>query len=449
MKYSTMSDSNVHWRETAPGLWVRDFSPVEKFLHFVAVASPHWNQWIVQSGVTLPTDLDLTLDKIKDAWLALRCIHPLIGCTITDTGFQYQVQDRAQLLKWVDATAKVDQSGKSGQDLALTVKSPNSSELYFLPDTREVFIQTRHEMIDGVGCMMLLNNLIRIIREGSSPALALDPENQIARLSPAVTQLMRAENPSPEILEGPQQYMESYSCEEQIGLKLRSDIDLNAAPEPRRCKHEFSEAETAAILKACKERNITVTHAATAASSRAILDQSEQESGYLRSPFCINVREFLPQPYNSQEYAVAAYFTTGLPNIPVSSSGDIDNLKLANDIKTFYNTEKYDPNIIAHSAAYLEGLEDAVKMAAANDIPANFTIVTSWGLADRYITEPCEDFWGNVSVATPTTGLLVYTAKGRLQLVLVYSSTYYEDESMQGYVDGTVRHLRSSLGLVV
>ncbi|KAK6334107.1 hypothetical protein TWF696_002609 [Orbilia brochopaga] len=437
-----MAHSKINWRQTADGIWERDFCPIEKFLHFATTASPLYNQWIVQSGVVLPRTNNLSVDAIKDAWLCLRYMHPLIGCSITATGFQYRVQDEDEILRWVEATVKVDRSGRSGQELAVAVQAPDSSELYFLPETREVFIQTRHELIDGVGCMMLLNNLLKALREGGSPKFSL--KGQIARLAPSVAELMHAENPPYEVITGPQKYIAEYSVSEQIGLKL-GPVNLDAASKPRRWAHEFSEAETAVMLRVCKQRGITITHAATAASSQASLDQSGQESGHLRSLFCVNVREFLPKPYNSPDYAVSAYFTIGLPKIPVSAAGD--PLKLANEIKDFYNDTKFDSNNVAYAGPLLEGLEDAIREAAANDIPPNSTIVSSWGLADRYITEPYEDFWGNVTTATPTTGLFVYSAKNRLRLVLVYNSTFYGDDSMRGFMKGTVERLGKFLGL--
>ncbi|KAJ6263444.1 Dehydrogenase RED2 [Drechslerella dactyloides] len=398
-----MTYSKIHWRETASGLWVRDFGPMEKFLHFVTVASPLRKQWIVQSGAILPSANKPTIQATKNAWLTLRYMHPIIGCTITDTGFEYRVQSQTQLAEWVDETVKIDQSGKSGQDISGAVNTPNTSELYFLPDRNEVFIQTRHELIDGTGCMMLLNNLLKALRQGHSPEFSI--EDQVARLTPAVNQLVHAEDTAPEILESAQKYMETYSCSGQIGLKLHPS-DPDASSESHRYVHEFSEKDTAAILKACKERGLTITHAATAASSQATLEQSEQDSGYLRSPLCINVREFLPEAYKGPEHAASVFFTAGLPEIPVSKSGD--TLKLAHEIKQFYNKVKYDRDNVALSGPLLVGLEDAVRTAAANGIAPNFTVVSSWGIVDKYITEPFDDFWGNVTTLTTVSTVLFW-----------------------------------------
>ncbi|EWC46251.1 hypothetical protein DRE_04422 [Drechslerella stenobrocha 248] len=437
---SAAGATKLHWAESAPGLWKREFGPMERILHLATVASPGTKQWAVSTGAILPTDAyqSLDIETIKTAWLALRDNHPILGCIITDIGFEYQVPANAtELQKWVDETVRVDMSGKTGREIAPTAPAPETAELYFLPNNNELFIHIRHELIDGIGSMVLLNNFLKLLRSG----LQAEPNfgDEVARLTPSLDEVMKAEDPASDVIEQAHAILQDYSVDQQIRL----NVEPRDPSESRLYEYQFNEADTAVLLKACKTNNITITTALTAASSKAVLENSGQSSGDLRSPFCVSMRDALPAPYNGSEYAAAAYFTFAFPKIPVSKSRS--SLKVAKETKEFFHSWKNNKNNVAFGGPMLEKYGDSLVAAVVNGIPPSFLLVSSWGIADKYITEPIEDFWGGCCAGTPTAGMLIYTAKNRIRLMFCYSSTFYSEKSVRDLAEGTAFYLRDCL----
>ncbi|KAK6357169.1 hypothetical protein TWF718_001494 [Orbilia javanica] len=165
-----MAQTSLRWKETKVGTWTREFCPVERILHFFKHLNPALTQWTVSSGVTLPGTLGYPVETIKAAWVQLRKEHPIIACTVTteNTGMEYQVPAGAdEIAKWVEETVHIDVSGKTGKELAASVTAPKSAELYFLPKTRELVIHIRHELTDGAGSMIMVNNFLKALRAGN------------------------------------------------------------------------------------------------------------------------------------------------------------------------------------------------------------------------------------------------------------------------------------------
>ncbi|KAF3922284.1 hypothetical protein ABW20_dc0106094 [Dactylellina cionopaga] len=193
-----MAEIELHWKETNPG-------------------SPGLTQGILAAGVVL-SDKTVSVKAIKDAWVTLRYAHPILGCIINDTGFNYQVPTEYELKKWTEETVRVDSSGKCGWDLAVATIAPKTAELYFLPDRHELFIQVRHELIDGVGLMILLNNFLKVLREEK---LNIEFGDEPVRLSRCLTEIMHAEKPSPNVIKQAQQIAEKFINRPSTSLKMK------------------------------------------------------------------------------------------------------------------------------------------------------------------------------------------------------------------------------------
>ncbi|KAJ6259246.1 hypothetical protein Dda_6145 [Drechslerella dactyloides] len=440
-----MKESRIHWKEISPGKWTRDFDPIEKTLNFLTLASPVMMQFTIAAGGFLPDD-ELSVEKVKDAWVALRYAHPILACKITGTGFEYQVPTDDELQKWVEETIIVDNSGKTGQDLALLAIGPKTeaAELYFLPDRHEVFILLRHEIIDGIGSVILFNNLLRALHEGRKITKFGD---EPALLNPSLTEILHAEDPSPDATNQAHQIAESYMAQRAISLKMKP-IDPDMPSQLGRLEHEFSESETSAIVKACKDSGITVTTASTAAVAQAVLEHAGEESGHYCGVGNISIRDLLPAPYNGMDRGVGNLLTTSFPHFPVTTSSRL--VELAEQTKKTYNWWKYKKDNVECASAMPNIMEDAFVNAIANGIEPPATVAAiGLGIVERYITEPMGDFWFNLSLSGSTCAMYVYTAKSRLRFVLCYNSTFHDEESMNLCMHLAVRFLNEGLGLKV
>ncbi|KAF3910406.1 hypothetical protein ABW20_dc0103759 [Dactylellina cionopaga] len=443
-----MGESKFQWRETAPGQWVRDYDPIEKTLHWIAVASPLMVQYVVTVGATLTESV--TIEKVKDAWLALRYDHPVLACTIpsTGSGLQYQAVNSEGLKEWVEATVKIDYSGKSAQKVGLAAAVPDASrgaELFFLPKRNEVFLALRHEICDGVGSLLLLNNLLKALRK-DKPALSLEFGSEYTRLSAPITQISRSENPSADSIAQGHQMAEKYMNRRALSLTPKP-LDLSGSPpQLKRIEHSFTEAETAKILKACKQRDITITHAATAVCAQTLLERSGETSGSFCTVCNINMRDLLPPPYNGPEGCVANLFTTIFPAIQVSKSSSL--VSLSRHVKQVYNWWKFKKDNIECAAAMPKIIEDSYVGAFANGIiPPTLYVPISLGLVETYVKEPMKDFWFNLSLSGDVVCLYVYTTKKRLRFVYCYNSAFHDEESIRELGQITRRYLNKGLNI--
>ncbi|EPS36389.1 hypothetical protein H072_10081 [Dactylellina haptotyla CBS 200.50] len=428
-----------YWREIAPGRWTRDFDPLEKCLHFSALASPHLVQWTVSFGAILP-EITFSVEEIKAAWLVLRHTHPHIACTIQDTGYCYQVPTEEDLEKWLDETVHVDNSGKPGRELAMSLEPPSSSRVVFLPDRREIFFQIRHELIDGVGSTKLLDWFLKTLSEGGKPIPKFGDE--ASRLSPSIAQLMDAENPPPAVLEEGRKIGERYLSNPAVGLKMESyEAGLPNPGASRLLEHDFSENETSAIIEACKREGYTVTQVTSAAAAAAMLEHSGQETGKFTSFFIADLRDKLHKPP-----MVGLYVTPGLGVIPLTRSTPFSELVKA--AKKEYEW-KHNKNNVACHGPMAQMIQDALSMAMANEmvLPAGINI-SSLGVVEKYLKEPVEDFWINLVVATHLHGgFFVYTVKNRLRFSFCYNEGYFTETSIKEYMDMTVKHLQKGLNI--
>ncbi|KAF3917619.1 hypothetical protein AA313_de0206106 [Arthrobotrys entomopaga] len=436
-------DVEKYWREIAPGTWVRDFDPVEKFTHAIATVSPHLVQFAVSIGAVLPKK-EISIETIKTAWLYLRYMHPSIACTIRSKGLSYQVPTEKDVEKWLKETIHNNPSRTPGRELAMSLEPPSSSKLVFLPNQHEIFFQIRHELIDGVGSTKLLNNFIEYLSEDTN-VQAPKFGNEHSRLSPSLAQVMDAENPPPDVLEQARQIAERYFYSPPLGLRMEQPEAASLKQgAPRLFEHQFSTNETLDITEACRRKGHTVTQAVTAAAAMAALEHSGQESGNFSSFFTANLRDKVPAPYN--ESPTGVYVTPGLGTIPVTKNSSFSELSEA--AKREYEW-KHNKNNVASHGPIGRGIENALSMASTSGItvPAGVAI-SSLGVVEKYLTEPVEDFWINLVVATYYNGgFFMYTAKNRLRLSYCYNDACFTENNIKKYVDMLVNYLKRGLDI--
>ncbi|KAF3135227.1 hypothetical protein TWF703_006141 [Orbilia oligospora] len=437
-----MSASKISWREISAGKWARDFDPIEKTQNHLSLASPSMLQLAITVGATLPESE--VIGDIKDAWIGLRYAHPMIGCTITTTGLEYEVPNAEELQKWADETVIYDNSGRSGKDLLLEKVSANApaARLFFMPHRREIVIVLRHDMTDGMGSLILLNRLIKILRqEKDVPRFGDEP----TRLTPSLSEIMHAENPSIDATKEAHLVKENFTKLRAMSLKTNPNQSNMLGNLPNYV-HEFSEEETSTILKACKERGITIINVSNAAMAKTLLELSGEESGRFCSIGAVNLRDVLPAPYNTPERGVGNLSIPTFPAFPVTTSSNF--LELARRVEGLHSYWKYKKNAIECIGALPELVEEGFTTAVKNGITVpSIVAVISLGIIEKYLSEPVQDFLFNVRFAMSTCAMYVYTSGSRLKFLLCYNSGFHEKQSIKVLVDTAVRHVYQGLAL--
>ncbi|KAF3223737.1 hypothetical protein TWF679_000175 [Orbilia oligospora] len=437
-----MSASKIIWREISAGKWARDFDPLEKVQNSLSLASPSMLQFAITVGATLPESE--VIGDIKDAWIGLRYAHPMIGCNITTTGFEYKVPNAEELQKWADETVIYDSSGRSGKELLLEKISTDApvARLFFMSNRREIGIVLRHDMTDGIGSLILLNHLLKILRqEKDVPRFGDEP----TRLNPSITEIMHAENPSVDATKEAHLVKESYTRQRAMSLKTKTNPS-NTPGNLADYVHEFTKEETSTILQACKEREITIINVSNAAMAKTLLELSGEESGRFCSLGAVNLRDVARAPHNAPERGVGNFAIPTFPAFQVTTSSNF--LELARRVEGLHSYWKYKKDAIECVGALPELVEEGFTTAAKNGITIPTIVpVISLGIIEKYISEPVQDFWFNVRFATSTCAMYVYTVGSRLRFVFCYNSGFHEEESIKVLIDTAIRHVYQGLAL--
>ncbi|KAF3178058.1 hypothetical protein EYR41_006433 [Orbilia oligospora] len=445
----------VGWEEIQPGTWYRKLDCMERLLYFCEHIDPNLAQWTPTVGLKLPKTSQYSVKEIQAAWISLRLDYPTIACTIENgRGMQYQILTKDELVRWAEKTVHIHRFGKTAHEMAISATIPESSTLHFFPESQELAILIRHELCDGVGCLILANKLLQNLR--IKPRIDTIGE-EIARLpSPTIDLLNDKSSMAPEIIERADHIVGLYCDTNAIALQTRQQKDIQKAiptlPQGR-VEHQFSERESQAILDACRAKKITVTTAIWAAQAKAALEHSGDTAGNLISFLPINLRnEIISCSSNNVETKDPPANNTiifALTNLPVAENDDfVDWAKMAQrDLHSW----RFSKNNICLFELTCKALEEnmATDVAAGIMHPARF-FLTNVGISENYIREPVEDVWLNLMVSTPeSSALIVLTTHRKLRFAACYNRAFFHDNQVKDYMAMVVSHLKNGLGLRV
>ncbi|EPS39000.1 hypothetical protein H072_7224 [Dactylellina haptotyla CBS 200.50] len=344
----------------------------------------------------------------------------------------------------------IDTSGRRGRDLCLQLSTLAGAELYYLPESREVLLRVRHELSDGIGSIMLLNEFLKILRGKCFATNEYNPGKDVERLPPSLPQIMHAKPPTAEIIKKGQGIAAILNTP-VMGLQRR--LKSSSIPQQsQRFEFVFNEDETSILLRKCKTNGITITHATTVAASKALLDQMKVEHGSFGTVFYTSLRDLSPNPYNQPTYALSNQISVKMAIFPASKREDF--FKAARRIKQEYLSWKDDEDNVATQGPIYDALAGTAmgdivisKTSAEVNTDLNPVVVSGIGLTEKYLTESVEDFWFSVSAGDFGGTLYVYTAQSKLRLVFVYNSRFYAVENMEKYVHRVVEELNIGLDI--
>lgn len=388
-------EKNYTWRETRPGIWVRDVDEIEQFYSALAklyegtgrmffAITGHLSLRVPVSNDSSVSDTEAKVDEaLQKAWLKLRCIYPTIASqTRLDpkTGEftkEYEAQDNG----WAQRTLVSVTSGQTGLEWAnsdppapkmptmFIVKPPGQEPNVVL---RDLVFRSPHDVLDGIGALHMLGTYAQHTADALSQGDAYptpdpsDPE-VIQRLSPPFRVAARVPSVPTDAMTARINRVVA-SREESA----RSTVEMLDMPfkhgEVVPGKHQRVELvlpadKTARLVAACKEAGATVTHVYHAALTMVLRDlqkrsaepRSVQYVGYILR----NERHCCVKPYNGPEHAVSVYHSVSGEKLVVDltvPSATADNqeskekvdeereefLRIVQTMKNFYHTVKND-----------------------------------------------------------------------------------------------------------
>ena len=499
--------SRFEWRDTGRGVWSRDVDEPETF--YAAIArqweasgrsffhmTGHLSLQVAvppgQTQASVGSALDAALAK---AWLALRFHHPAIAAQVKfDAAARKFVKEYpVSSAGWLDETFVLVPGAQSGVEFANAdppappvptlnvVAPPVKDETVVL---RDLVFRSPHDIIDGIGTLLLFENYVRLAAEafekGSSyePPSLEDPQ-VIANLSPPFR--VAAKVP-PEMSDAIKARLEKMDAEakaglpagvEEAGLPYRKGAVVPGVH--KRVEVILSPEQTEKLAAACKALGASVTHVFHAAIALTLRDlqptsaapRPVQHVCYLLR----NERARCAPPYNDHRHPTGVYHSTSAEKlvvpmtVPGQESGGVgaeeekaEFLRIVAQMRGFYTAVRDDaehyalaPHLWARGTPPLpSGPEKATVVPPPSEAP--IATISSMGRIDNVMAHQ----HGAIEVSNPWVtgeelrsglGLFLGSFRGRLSLSAAYNDAWHDEETTMRFLGRCLDIVNSGLGI--
>ncbi|KAH8433012.1 uncharacterized protein LDX57_010649 [Aspergillus melleus] len=506
---------HFHWCETSPGRWERDIDEAEQF--YTTMARVYEGSGRVFFAMTGHLSLSVRVEKdssrretqdrvhsaLRRAWLQLRYDHPTIASwtefeTVSQKCKKVYQEFSSNLTKevWLDYTLQVVSTGVTGQEwcnqdppvpkmptifMVIPTVNPSQEDSFFRCD---LVLRCHHDIIDGIGTLHLLDNLIKNATDSydrlSAPSnLAFGHESK--NLSPP----LRVAASIPISLSSEQKVQ----CDKLAAYNgsLRSGVNIAALPFTRGAKtpgkHQrvaltLSEKQTQEILAACKKMGVSVTHAYHAGIAMIVRDlqaRSEAERVVRYINYClINERSHCKPPYNTPSHAASVYHSVSgrslIVDMSVPAIGDKSDARsqsqetsefkrVASEIKQHYLDIRDDTGHVPKAPHYwAKGTPSypdpdeypVPPVPGPNESPS--VSISSMGVIDKIISPTrgvfqLSDPWVTGEELGTGLGVFLGTFRGQLALSAAYNDAWHDREEAMDFLTRCNEVVCRGLGL--
>ncbi|KAK6508534.1 hypothetical protein TWF506_010621 [Arthrobotrys conoides] len=460
---------------TNPHIYTTPFDPIEKITHYYAATiNPHIPQWSITSAATLPaSSATYTPSQIKSAWKTLRYHHPIIAVTVSDdeTGLVYKSPESLEEFEqWVEETVVIvsgdEDIGRKGggREVLSYQKVPKTGEVYWIPERREVVLHLPHQISDGIGSIILLNNFLKILRTGETiPDSGFRREDK--RLPPSLFDTLGGKDwrdgknfgLKGEMLKTAKEIAGRFLGNESIAVSIKDGVGMDTVPELPygRIEYEFDEEETERIVKACKDMGVTVTNAVMTANAFEMAKHGDDATGEgkkkkkkISNLVSVNYRPLIDGEERLQAGGNMFVDTFSVFEVE-GDEGKKEFKQLAKEVKEELKKWKDNEDYISYTPLLVHRLEEAArKSVGKGDIGHSGFVVSSLGVVENYLKEEVDDFWFGISVASASAGcLFIWTVKGKLRIAICFNNAWFGEGVIEEFMNGLVGGLRSGLGV--
>ncbi|KAL4724633.1 hypothetical protein ACLX1H_008075 [Fusarium chlamydosporum] len=343
---------NYNWQQTEPGLWQRHIDEIEEFYSAMVVLYEGSGRMFF--GITGHISLTFKSTKnpssenaerevdqaLRKAWLALRYDHPTLASQATqnpETGDWVKTYKKlgggADENAWIDKTLVHITNGQTGNEWANSdPPAPRVPTMFVLhlpaeyPDDgsqairRDLVLRSPHDIIDGIGTLMLLNNFITLAAEAYEQGETYEPPtldgSEASNLSPSYRiaanipeQLSQVQIDRLEAMAAQKAAVASDPSVKILALPFRKGASVPGRHQ--RVALTFTKEETEQLLSACKTVKATPTHVFHTAAAIVVRDLQDRpaETKTVRYINYIlqNERPKCSEPYNSTKHPAAVY----------------------------------------------------------------------------------------------------------------------------------------------
>ncbi|KAB8277467.1 hypothetical protein BDV30DRAFT_251632 [Aspergillus minisclerotigenes] len=499
------------WSETKPGRWERDVDEAEQFYTSLAkVYEGTGRTFFAMTGfisVSVPAEggssdhqtENRAVEALRKAWLRLRYDHPTIASRV-----EYDVHGKkckkiyetftktSSQEDWLKTTFQILSTGVSGLEWCnsdppvpplptlFLIKEPSSVDGAFRAD---VVLRAHHDIIDGMGTLMLFNNLFahaaEIYKWGASytaPCFG----GEWANLSPPLRVAAGIPN---DLRPAQEDRLQNIIHSNE---SLRKDVEIASLPFHRdrtqpgkhqRVAISLSVEQTRLLLDKCRDAGLSITHAyhtAIAVTVRGIQERraDERKIRYINYTL-INERGHCRNPYSTWAHPASVYHSVSGRSLAIdlnvaSSLGTADVASItANDradfmdiaqaVRDFYLGIRNDKEHIFLVPSYwkmstipypTDGATPPVP--ARNDNPS--VSISSMGVLDKVIRPIHGPFqldnpWVTGEELGTGLGIFLGTWKDRLTLSAAYNDAWHDKNEAMAFLDRCNQTIFQALGV--
>lgn len=471
----------MDWTESAPGVFTKEFSGLEKIYRKMSTAfshleREHWGIHCVCRFRPGPSFQNRdTVSALREAWKNLMLEFP--GLSVVPDGLTrkiFVVPDAQAVDKWADQTFFVKPAGNADDIIANSIPRDLPS-LYYLPSSSEIVFLSQHWRTDAIGTCMLLDRLFSILAQPPQvPGSSHHERPKTEKISPSLEDAAGStSNEDPELQEFARQYIDNFhrKAVNTGGLRYKGD----STTLPSSTSHQdlvFTKESTTALISACKARHISVTaalHTALAHTVFLFAPPESQQTEYT-TVMAINMRPHLPAPYNTQTHACQTYAASTTLTVHRNTDFAEAAANLTREYKGWYS-EKFVKSlrwIYRYHAAKLFSPPPppARPQGLPPPKPPSGVTLSSLGIIEQYLTGiylangkenkigdadavavEVDRFRFGVSMMTRQMLLYAWTFRGRLTLSLDYNSAYYEGRVVGEILESITTTLGKELGV--
>lgn len=472
---------HLDWSSSEPGVYTREVQDVETLTTVLidATAPTGHEQWAIMSAVrvSFPNSLSDPIPHLQRAWAATTRFDPLISASLSEPGAadgkRYMIWSKEKQDAWIKTTFHVQKDATSANSLFSQLK-PDQTGLHWLPRTSEILMRLSHWKVDGMGSVMLWGNFLRFLAEsiaqGTPDVDAKLPSEVDGVLPKSISNLFPTANDAERTadLEKESNFMINQLIKgaPSLGVPLKSGADRTTPPGvPTRTHAAFDETQTEAIIKACTEKQVSVSAMVHAALLRA-LSTLEQHPAVKNMAMVVpvNIRKFLPPPYNTSKQGTGVYISaypllvTDVQSKSFQELARETNLHYRLDLENVKTDSAGKPmSIVDMIPPFLPKFIALMTTPPPPELPTQITpMVSSLGVLENHIQPDyncgngekleVEDFFLGTEMVIHDMCLHLWTLRGKLNTGFVFNSNYQDKSAMDELLAKTRAELLKGLG---
>lgn len=443
MSVKTGQPAELLWHETAtPGVFQRSMTANEAVFN----PSQGFSMWSSVKLKPINESTETIIDLVRRAWVRILYEQPQLAATFDyGTGTAtYTTITETSLDSWLQETFIVTQAEETYK-CAVPRDKPI---LCVNPNTREMLFRTPHSYLDGMGTVLLWSDLISHIANATPSPMFGD---KIHSLAPVFEVAAAVPATQPADLELGKKMMTDFIFgPPSIGLPFRPGPSASHSISEIRLSVEDSDK----IVKACRKRGITVTHAVHAALILATAECSTLPgTERYTSMQYHNWRSRLQSQFRSSHVAL---YTGMFPMcIPLPSGASTPFSSLAQDMKHIYTSTNASEEVVRAHAPWWQSLADLLAAAAAaGEAPEPVTVtpnLSNLGVIEktlpREVAERVEDFRLGLDMDVPFLTVLLWSWKGRISACASWNHGSFGEGEVSEFLGGVVKRLGEGLGV--